>query len=97
MIGKRIACLFLSASILLNAIPAHAKEPELIQMYTTAYCQGTITATGVPVRKGICAVKKEWIGLTAIVYSYDNGKPGELLGIWECLDTGFGGDANAEG
>ena len=87
----------MSATILLNAMPAHANEPELIQMHTTAYCQGTITATGVPVRKGICAVKKEWIGLTAIVYSNENGKPGELLGYWECLDTGFGGDANGDG
>lgn len=97
MFGKKIATLALSTAIILNPIIAQAKEPELIQMHTTAYCQGKTTVTGVPVRKGICAVKEEWLGMTALVYSYEDGEPGELLGIWECLDTGFGGDADGDG
>lgn len=67
-------------------------------MYTTAYHHGEITASGVPVRRGICAVKREWMGLTAIVYEYKpDGSMGDLLGYWECLDTGFGGDADGDG
>lgn len=67
-------------------------------MYTTAYHYGTITASGAPVRKGICAVKREWMGLTAVVYECkEDGSQGELLGFWECLDTGFGGDADGDG
>ena len=66
-------------------------------MYTTAYYYGDTTASGHPAREGICAVKREWMGLTAIVYADDNGKVGELLGIYECLDTGFGGDADGDG
>lgn len=67
-------------------------------MYTTAYHHGEITASGVPVRRGICAVKREWMGLTAVVYAYNpDGSIGDLLGYWECLDTGFGGDADGDG
>lgn len=67
-------------------------------MYTTAYHHGEITASGVPVRRGICAVKREWMGLTAVVYACNpDGRIGDLLGYWECLDTGFGGDADGDG
>lgn len=67
-------------------------------MYTTAYHYGEITASGTPVRRGICAVKREWMGLTAIVYECNpDGSIGDLLGYWECLDTGFGGDADGDG
>lgn len=67
-------------------------------MYTTAYHYGEITASGAPVRRGICAVKREWMGLTAVVYECNpDGSIGELLGFWECLDTGFGGDADGDG
>lgn len=66
-------------------------------MYTTAYYYGDTTASGQAVREGICAVKREWMGLTAIVYADDDGEIGEILGIYECLDTGFGGDADGDG
>lgn len=55
---------------------------------STAYCYGEITASGQAVREGIAAGRKDWIGLTAIVYTDDNGEVGELLGIYEILDTG---------
>lgn len=79
-------------------LPAAAQENAPFQMYTTAYCHGEITASGTPVRRGICAVKREWMGKTAIVYTCGrDGGIGELLGIYECLDTGFGGDADGDG
>lgn len=67
------------------------------RMYTTAYYYGHTTASNTPVRPGICAVKPEWMGLTALVYADTENGPGELLGIYECLDTGFGGDADGDG
>jgi len=80
-------------------LPVKAQEyEEPFKICTTAYCQGEITYTGVPVRAGICAVKKEWVGLTAVVYECNpDGSIGNLLGFWECLDTGFGGDADGDG
>jgi 3D (Asp-Asp-Asp) domain-containing protein len=76
---------------------AEEQEPEVIKMHTIAYCQGTTTATGTAVRKGICAVAQDKLGMTALVYANNDGEIGELLGIFECLDTGFGGDADGDG
>lgn len=92
------AVLIAAAVLLLTPIKAQAKEPELVRMNTTAYCQGHTTATGKHVHKGICAVSTERLGKTALVYKADaDGTPGILLGIWECEDTGFGGDADGDG
>ena len=83
---------------LLNPHTAHADEtPEPFRILTTAYCQGEITCTGIPVREGICAVKKAWVGKTALIYADNDGEIGELIGIYECLDPGFGGDADGDG
>ena len=96
---KRVIALLLTVYMAASAVlPAGAETQEPFKMYTTAYHYGTITASGVPVRKGICAVKREWMGLTAVVYECkEDGSQGELLGFWECLDTGFGGDADGDG
>jgi len=96
---KRLAWLC-TILVLLHSVPVHAQGsgfPEVFAIETTAYCQGEITASGTKVRYGICAVKEEWMGLTAIVYSNEDGKPMELLGIFECLDTGFGRDKDGDG
>lgn len=93
---KKIIAGIMAASLFM-AVPVHAEEVELKSMHTTAYCQGTVTASGVPVREGICAVKKEWIGKTALVFANNNGQCGELIGIYECLDTGFGADSDGDG
>lgn len=97
---KRIFSLILTVMLIagsaLNVKAANLEEP--FKMYTTAYCQGTTTYSGVPVRAGICAVKKEWIDKCAIVYKCEpDGSRGDFLGYWECLDTGFGGDADEDG
>jgi len=71
---------------------------EPFPMLTTAYLDSGITASGCQTREGICAAKKEWIGMTAIIYERtDDNKIGELLGIYEILDTGFGGDSDGDG
>ena len=98
MVKRVISCLFVIGILLFAALSAKADEGEPFKMYTTAYHHGEITASGVPVRRGICAVKREWMGLTAIVYEYKpDGSMGDMIGIWECLDTGFGGDADGDG
>ncbi len=98
MAKRIISCLLVIGLLLFAALSAKADEGEPFKMYTTAYHHGEITASGVPVRRGICAVKREWMGLTAVVYAYNpDGSIGDLLGYWECLDTGFGGDADGDG
>ena len=74
------------------------KADEAFQILTTAYCHGTITATGRRARRGICAVREEWIGKTALVWECKApGTVGDFLGYWECLDTGFGADSDGDG
>lgn len=71
---------------------------EAFQILTTAYCHGRVTATGREPRRGICAVREEWVGKTALVWECkDSDAMGEFLGFWECLDTGFGADSDGDG
>ena len=75
-----------------------AESGEVFQILTTAYCQGDVTSTGVKTREGICAVRSEWVGKTALVWTCnEDGTQGEFLGFWECLDTGFGADSDGDG
>lgn len=74
-----------------------ASSVELKHMATTAYCCGTTTASGTPVREGVAAVDRKHMGLTAYLYEDQNGHPGELIGIYECEDTGKGGDKDGDG
>lgn len=100
--------LLLAAAVMWTSLPVRAEEDEerirsaeagdVFQILTTAYCHGTITATGWAPRRGICAVREEWVGKTAMVWEYtDSNTMGEFLGIWECLDTGFGADSDGDG
>ena len=74
------------------------KAGEAFPILTTAYCHGTITATGSRARRGICAVREEWIGKTALVWECKAPDTmGDFLGYWECLDTGFGADSDGDG
>lgn len=70
----------------------------MFPMLTTAYHHGSVTAAGRPTRRGICAVREEWVGKTALVWEHtDSNAMGEFLGFWECLDTGFGADSDGDG
>lgn len=65
--------------------------PGAIEKYieATAYCYGTTTCTGKPVREGIAAMSKRYLGMTAIVYELDeNGEPFDYIGTYEIEDTG---------
>lgn len=62
------------------------REPFTIE--STAYCYGKYTKDGSKVREGIISAKEEWIGKGAIIYEDNNGKPGDVIGIYEIKDTG---------
>lgn len=88
---KGMALMVLLFTALHGSMEAAAETVEggsLFRIESTAYCYGEITASGQQVREGICAGKKEWIGLTCILYADDGGKPGDYIGIFEILDTG---------
>lgn len=73
----------------LNYEPAYVQgDFEELHIEATAYCYGTTTCTGKPVREGIAAMSKGYLGKTAIVYTDMEGEPGELIGIYEIEDTG---------
>ena len=74
-------------------------QPTLIKGYATAYV-GTsdITCTGYKVREGICGGCDAYIGKTIVLYQrLPNDEVGEILGIWECLDTGIGTEGFRQG
>lgn len=75
------------------------EQPTLIKGYATAYVGNSdITCTGDKVRKGICGGCKAYIGKTIVLYQRLPGdEVGEILGIWECLDTGTGTEGFQQG
>lgn len=107
---RKIIALLLAAVLMLQwtSMPVQAEEDrqrieqaeegDVFRILTTGYCHGEITATGHKAREGICAVRKEWLGKTALVWAcMEDGTQGEFLGYWECLDTGFGADSDGDG
>lgn len=74
-------------------------QPTLIKGYATAYNGPTdTTCTGAKVRHGICGGCEDYIGKTIVLYQrLPDNEVGEIIGIYECLDTGTGTDAFREG
>lgn len=63
--------------------------PRLVEM-TYYLPTGNDCANTLPPHEGIVAFAPEYIGDTAILYESDNGKIGDMIGIYEIYDTGFG-------
>lgn len=78
---------------------AHDNEPVLIKGYATAYNgPSDTTCMGYKVRDGICGGCEAYLGKTIILYQRLPGdKVGEILGYYECLDTGTGTEAFQQG
>lgn len=91
----------MTVSIALTICPeAKAEEqPTLIKGFATAYNgPSDYTCTGKPVHKGICGGCQAYIGKTIILYQRLPGdEVGQILGIYECEDTGPGTDGFREG
>ena len=91
MIRRITSVVILAIVVLTSCISVKAEEqPTLIKMHATAYCLDGITASGEPVRKGICASgHRDWIGKTVIIYQrLPNDEVGRMLWILEVKDTG---------
>lgn len=68
-------------------------EPELKSINVTAYYSENPTGCrGDRMREGIAAGKQEWYGKAIVLYTDEDGKPGEVIGVYEVLDTGYGRD-----
>ena len=76
-----------------------SEQPTLIKGYATAYNGPTdTTCTGDKVHKGICGGCKEYLGKTIVLYQRLPGdEVGEIIGIYECLDTGSGTEGFQKG
>ncbi len=71
-------------------------EPELKPIDVTAYYSENPTGCrGERMREGIAAGKQDWYGKAIVLYTNEDGKPGELIGIYEILDTGYGKDTGS--
>lgn len=91
MIRRIISAAVTIATVLIFCLEVKAEEqPTLIKMHATAYCLDEITASGEPVRKGICASgHRDWIGKTVIIYQrLPDDSIGRMLWILEVKDTG---------
>lgn len=65
------------------------ESPQIVEI--TYYLEtGNDCANGKEPHPGIVAFAPEYIGDTAILYEYNNGKVGDVIGIYEIYDTGFG-------
>ena len=87
--------------LLVASIRAHGKEnpfPTPTKIRCTCYVDQGTTASGQETRPGIIAGKKEWLGRCAVLYRIEeDGSIGDLIGIYEFLDTGAGIDTDGDG
>lgn len=87
--------------LLLNSIQTHGKEnpfPEPTRIRCTCYTDNGTTASGAQTREGVIAGKREWLGKCAVLYHInEDGSIGDLIGIYEFLDTGSGIDTDGDG
>lgn len=100
MIRRIIAVLTVTTAMFLIGFTSYADEqPTLIKGFATAYIgDSDTTCTGDKVREGICGGCQAYIGKTIILYQRLPGdKVGQILGIWECLDTGTGTEGFQQG
>ncbi len=78
-----------------------AVEPAVMRCTCYTADEGAVCYSGCAPRYGIIAGKKEWVGMTACLYTYEiiDGKPvpREFLGFFEVKDTGAGIDTDGDG
>ena len=97
---KRIMSILLVIGMCSVGFTSYADDqPTLIKGYATAYNGPTdTTCTGKQVHKGICGGCQAYIGKTIILYQRLPGDEiGQILGIYECEDSGPGTDGFREG
>lgn len=82
-----------------NAEELSQPTDEMIKGFATAYNGPTdYTCTGDEVREGICGGCRDYLGKTIILYQrLPDNSVGDMIGIYECLDTGTGTQGFQEG
>lgn len=70
-------------------------EPKLTRV--TCYLDVGHTYSGQYTRYGICAVAPQYVGSAIAIYEYSDGDIGQLIGIYEGVDTGKGIDTDGDG
>lgn len=72
-------------------ISKETRQNNMVKIRCTGYSDYGVTKSGEITRHGVVAGKKEWLGKTCKLYSVDeNGNPGDVIGTYEFLDTGYG-------
>lgn len=67
------------------------ENKNIIKIRCTGYTDYGVTKSGEITHKGVVAGKKEWLGKKCTLYTVNSkGKPGEVIGTYEFLDTGYG-------
>lgn len=97
----KLLALVIAVQALLSpfSVCAYDNQPELIKGFVTAYNGPTnTTCLGVKCRKGICGGCKDYLGKTIVLYQrLPDDKIGDIIGIYECLDTGNGTESFQQG
>ena len=71
---------------------------EPCKIRCTCYCEHSKTALGKKTKYGIVAGPKKWLGYTVEINAVaEDGSVGELIGLFEFLDTGAGMDTDGDG
>lgn len=76
-----------------TAKAADFTAPQKIRCTCYTSTEGKTTASGEPVREGIIAGKRSWMGKTAILYDLNMN----IIGFYEFKDTGAGIDTDGDG
>lgn len=92
---RKLLLTLLIMSLLLSKKVRAADFTTPIKIRCTCYTstEGSVTASGEPVREGVLAGKRSWMGKTAILYDMDMN----IIGIYEFKDTGAGIDTDGDG
>lgn len=92
---RKLLLTLLIMSLLLSKKVRAADFTTPTKIRCTCYTstEGSVTASGEPVREGVLAGKRSWIGKTAILYDMDMN----IIGIYEFKDTGAGIDTDGDG
>lgn len=91
---KGVAIALMMTCILTNRVSAaDFTQPAKIRCTCYTSTEGSVTASGEPVREGILAGKREWIGKTAVLYDMNMN----IIGYFDFKDTGAGIDSDGDG
>lgn len=91
---RQLAILMLCAITATTPIKEETTQPRKIRCTCYTANETARTASGQVVHKGIIAGKREWLqdeDLLFILYRVNpDGSKGDLIGYFECRDTGYG-------